>query len=92
MTDDRKFKEVIRQRMAKTGESYTTARMMVLASTAPSDRRPDSGSSKPADPTVVPELCPSCRRKPADPRDPYFMCGYCADEKAGFDHSPDYWD
>lgn len=37
MTRQRSFKRLVRARMAKTGESYTTARTMILAASQPSD-------------------------------------------------------
>jgi hypothetical protein len=36
MTDDRRFKQVVRARMADTGESYMTARRRLLAARSPS--------------------------------------------------------
>ncbi len=39
MTKNRDFKAVVRQRMAKTGERYSTARGHVLAGTAPAESR-----------------------------------------------------
>ncbi|HEX2152618.1 MAG TPA: hypothetical protein VHL52_01400 [Acidimicrobiia bacterium] len=37
MTRQRSFKRLVRERMAKTGESYTTARAVILAASQPSD-------------------------------------------------------
>jgi Ser/Thr protein kinase RdoA (MazF antagonist) len=42
MTDDRDFKQLVRQRMAATGETYTAAR---AALRAPSDQPPASGTT-----------------------------------------------
>jgi hypothetical protein len=91
MTDHKKFKEVIRQRVAKTGESYTTARMMLLAEGGVQDEPPRDAAAD-SEQAPVPEMCPGCRKNPADPRGPYFLCPDCEYDKAGFDHSPDYWD
>lgn len=72
MTPD-KLKKAIRERQAKTGESYTTARRQVLI---------DAG--------YEPDNCPSCRKGLV--KRGALLCLECGIEKAGFDHSPDYWD
>jgi hypothetical protein len=44
MTKNRDFKRIIRARLRKTGESYTTARARLL------DKRPEAGATTPAEP------------------------------------------
>lgn len=101
MTNHRKFKDVIRQRAAKTGESFTTAKMHLEAQRPRSaeEARPEDQAPlavpdlPPADEVgVPPTLCPGCRKNTANPSDPYLYCDRCSFERAGIDHSPDYWD
>lgn len=47
MTDNRRFKQKVRERMAKTGESYTDARRKILEEAA--KRKDAEGNEQQAD-------------------------------------------
>jgi hypothetical protein len=71
-----KLKKAARERRKKTGESYTTARRHVLA---------EAG--------YEPDACPGCGTRLAQLGDAKCsVCSFDDFERAGFDHSPDYWD
>jgi hypothetical protein len=64
MTEQKDFKHLVRRRMEKTGESYTTARAQLVAK--PRQRRPTT-----TPPAVSPALPPAAAATPADAAPPH---------------------
>lgn len=68
MTKDRDFKQLVRARMSRTGENYTTARQALLDSPAPTDIRADVPTAAEATPTLSTGVASTAWRTTLDPQ------------------------
>lgn len=80
MSDNTKLKTAARARQARTGESYSTARMHVLASlSSGASNTPPAASSPPPSAPTVPEVPP--RAEPPGPRRPRVFMSHATADK-----------